>query len=53
MNAILIANEVIDEKRRLVVVFKIDFQKPYNLVNQGFLEHYLERKGLAHNGVLG
>ena len=29
------------------MVFKIDFEKAYDHVDWGFLEHVLERKGLA------
>ena len=50
MNAVLIANEVVDEKRRLRdegVMFKIDFEKAYDHVDWGFLEHVLERKGFS------
>ena len=50
MNVVLIANEVVDEKRRSReegVVFKIDFEKAYDLVDWDFLEHVLERKGLS------
>ena len=50
MDAVLIANEVVDEKRRLGdegVVFKIDFEKAYDHVDWSFLEHVLERKGFS------
>ena len=45
----LLANEVVDEKRRYGegVVFKIDFEKVYAYVDLGFLEHVLERKGFS------
>ena len=48
MDAMLIANEVVDEKRRSGeegVVFKINFEKAYDHVDWGFLDHVLERKG--------
>ena len=50
MDAVLIANEVVDEKRRLGdegVVFKIDFEKAYDHVDWSCLEHVLERKGFS------
>ena len=46
----LIANEVVDEKRRSGeegVVFKIDFKKAYDHMDWGFLDHVLERKGFS------
>ena len=48
LNVVLKANEVVDEKRRSGeegVVFKIDFEKAYDHVDWGFLDHVLERKG--------
>ncbi|RVW51561.1 putative mitochondrial protein [Vitis vinifera] len=48
LDAVLIANEVVDEKRRSGeegVVFKIDFEKTYDHVDWGFLDHVVERKG--------
>ncbi|RVW29274.1 hypothetical protein CK203_113578 [Vitis vinifera] len=50
LDAILIANEIVDEKRRLGkegVVFKIDFEKAYDHVNWDFLDHVLEKKGFS------
>ena len=50
LDAVLIANEVVDEKKRSGeegVVFKIDFAKAYDHVNCGFLNHVLERKGFT------
>ncbi|RVW28239.1 hypothetical protein CK203_083670 [Vitis vinifera] len=50
LDAILIANEVVDEKRRSGeegVVFKIDFEKTYDHVDWGFLDHVLQRKGFS------
>ncbi|KAJ9685197.1 hypothetical protein PVL29_017290 [Vitis rotundifolia] len=50
LDAVLIANEVVDEKRRSGeegVVFKIDFEKAYDHVDWGFLDHVLERKGFS------
>ncbi|RVW25910.1 putative mitochondrial protein [Vitis vinifera] len=50
LDAILIANEVVDEKRRSGeegVVFKIDFEKAYDHVDWGFLDHVLQRKGFS------
>ncbi|RVW97209.1 Protein-tyrosine sulfotransferase [Vitis vinifera] len=48
LDAVLIANE--DEKRRSGeegVVFKIDFEKAYDHVDWGFLDHVLQRKGFS------
>ena len=48
MDVALIANEVVDEKKRSGeegVVFKIDFEKAYDHVDWGFLDHVVERKG--------
>ncbi|RVW87592.1 putative ribonuclease H protein [Vitis vinifera] len=42
LDAVLIANEVVDEKRRSGeegIVFKIDFVKAYDHVDWGFLDH--------------
>ena len=50
LNAVLIANEIVDEKRRSGgegVVFKIDFEKAYNHVSWDFLDHVLEKKGFS------
>ena len=50
LDAFLIANEVVDEKRRSGeegIVFKIDFEKAYDHVDWGFLEQVLERKGFS------
>ena len=50
LDVVLIANEVVNEKRRMRdkgVVFKIDFEKAYDHVDWGFLEHVLERKGFS------
>ena len=50
LDAVLIANEVVDEKRRSGeegVVFKIDFEKAYDHVEWGFLDHVLQRKGFS------
>ncbi|KAJ9701102.1 hypothetical protein PVL29_006450 [Vitis rotundifolia] len=50
LDAVLIANEVVDEKRRSGeegVVFKIDFEKAYDHVDWGFLDHVLERMGFS------
>ena len=50
LDAILIANELVYEKRRsreAGVVFKIDFEKAYDHVDWGFLDHVLERKGFS------
>ncbi|RVW70180.1 hypothetical protein CK203_057138 [Vitis vinifera] len=46
LDAVLIANEIVDEKRRSGeerVVFKIDFEKAYDHVSWDFLDHVLER----------
>ena len=48
MDDVLIANEEVDEKRRSreeSIVFKIDFEKTYDHVDWGFLNHVLEKKG--------
>ena len=50
LDAVLIANEIVDEKRRSGeerVVFKIDFEKAYDHVNWDFLVHVLEKKGFS------
>ena len=51
LDAVLIANEIVNEKRRLGkegVVFKIDFEKAYDHVSWDFLDHVLEKKGFSH-----
>ena len=48
LDVVLKANEVVDEKKRSGeegVVFKINFEKAYDHVDWGFLDHVLERKG--------
>ena len=48
LDVVLIVNEVVDKKRRSReegIVFKIDFEKAYDSVDWGFLDHILERKG--------
>ena len=50
LDAVLIANEIVDEKRRSGeegVVFKIDFKKAYDHVKWDFLDHVLEKKGFS------
>ena len=50
LDAVLITNEVMDEKSwsgEEGVVFKIDFEKAYDHVDWGFLDHVLERKGFS------
>ena len=50
LDAVLIANEIVDEKRRSGekgVVFKIDFEKAYDHVKWDFLDHVLEKKGFS------
>ncbi|RVW28020.1 Polycomb group protein EMBRYONIC FLOWER 2 [Vitis vinifera] len=50
LDAVLIANEIVDEKRRSgeeEVVFKIDFEKAYDHVCWDFLDHVLEKKGFS------
>ncbi|RVW99807.1 LINE-1 retrotransposable element ORF2 protein [Vitis vinifera] len=50
LDAVLIANEIVDEKRRSReegVVFKIDFEKAYDHVKWDFLDHVLEKKGFS------
>ena len=50
MDAILIANEIVDKKRQSGeegVIFKIDFEKAYDHVKWDFLDHVLEKKGFS------
>ena len=50
MDVVLIANEIVDEKRRSReerVVFKIDFEKTYDHLKWDFLDHVLEKKGFS------
>ena len=50
MDAILNANEVVDEKRRSRkdgIVFKIDCKKANDHVDWGFLDHVLKQKGFS------
>ncbi|RVW48807.1 putative ribonuclease H protein [Vitis vinifera] len=50
LDAVLIANEIVDEKRRSGeegIVFKIDFEKAYDHVSWDFLDHVLEMKGFS------
>ncbi|RVW63731.1 LINE-1 retrotransposable element ORF2 protein [Vitis vinifera] len=50
LDVVLIANELVDEKRRSRkegLVFKIDFEKAYDHVDWDFLDHVLERKGFS------
>ena len=50
MDVILLANELVDEKRRSReegVVFKIDFKQAYDHIDWDFLDHVLERKGFS------
>ncbi|RVW78844.1 hypothetical protein CK203_043107, partial [Vitis vinifera] len=50
LDAVLIANEIVDEKKRSGeegVVFKIDFEKAYDHVKWDFLDHVLEKKGFS------
>ena len=50
LDAVLIANEIVNERRRSGekgVVFKIDFEKAYDHVSWGFLDHVLEMKGFS------
>ena len=51
LDAVLITNEIMDEKRRSGeegVVLKIDFEKAYDHVSWDFLDHVLEKKGFSH-----
>ena len=53
MDVIFIANEIVNEKRRLReegVVFKIDFEKAYDHVSWDFLDHVLERGSVLDGG---
>ena len=53
MDAVLIANEIVDERRRSGeerVVFKIDFEKAYDHVSWDFLDHVLERGSVLDGG---
>ena len=50
LDAVLIANEIVDEKRRLGgegIVFKIDFEKAYDHMSWDFLDHVLKKKGFS------
>ncbi|RVW72587.1 hypothetical protein VitviT2T_011580 [Vitis vinifera] len=50
MDAVLIANEIVDERRRSGeegVIFKIDFEKAYDHVRWDFLDQVLEKKGFS------
>ena len=50
LDAVLIANEIVNEKRRLGeegVVLKIDFEKAYDHVDWDFLDHVLGKKGFS------
>ena len=50
MDAVLIANEIVDERRRSGeegVVFKIDFEKAYDHVSWVLLDHVLKKKGFS------
>ncbi|RVW53339.1 Transposon TX1 uncharacterized 149 kDa protein [Vitis vinifera] len=50
MDAVLIANEIVDERRRSGeegIVFKIDFEKAYDHVRWDFLDQVLEKKGFS------
>ena len=50
LDAVLIANEIVDEKRRSGeegFVLKIDFEKAYDHVSWDFLDHVLENKGFS------
>ena len=50
LDAVLIANDIVDEKKRSKeegVVFKIDFEKAYDHVEWGFLDHVFERKSFT------
>ncbi|RVX21695.1 Transposon TX1 uncharacterized 149 kDa protein [Vitis vinifera] len=50
LDAVLIANEIVDEKRRSGeegVILKIDFEKAYDHVSWDFLDQVLEKKGFS------
>ncbi|RVW36137.1 putative ribonuclease H protein [Vitis vinifera] len=56
LDAILIANEIVDEKKRSGeegVVFKIDFEKAYDHVNWDFLDHVMEKRVLVNGNAKG
>ena len=47
MDVILIANELVDDKRRSGgegIVFKTDFEKAYDHIDWDFLDHVIEKK---------
>ena len=46
LDIVLIANEMVDEKRRLGEE-SVGFQKAYDHVDWGFLVHTLDRKGFS------
>lgn len=47
LDAVLVANEVVEEvwKKDIGFVFKIDFEKAYDMVDWIFLDRMLEQKG--------
>ena len=50
LNVVMIVNEMVDEKRRSgeeATVFKINFEKAYDHVDKGFLDHAPKRKGFG------
>ena len=50
LDVVLVANELMDEKKGLreeEVVLKINFEKAYDHVSRGLLDHVLERKGFT------
>lgn len=45
LNGVVVANEIVDEakkKKKSLFMFKIDFEKAYNLVNWAFLLDMIE-----------
>ncbi|KAK2418273.1 hypothetical protein QL285_040487 [Trifolium repens] len=48
LDGVLIANEVVDEARRLkkeLLLFKVDFEKAYDLVDWGYLDEVMGKMG--------
>jgi len=46
LDGVLIANEVVDEARRLneeIILFKVDFKKPYDSVDLHYLDAIMSK----------